>query len=555
MAFVSGRGGWGPSPRSTLRTIEKIKKSQGKTSHNTLDDVGRGRRRKKRKTARDYWIDKEARTKQLRPGSAPYTHYKLGSMIEHESSLTPIQRAEDKKLRAVLLETEPLPKVDNSLYTTVKTRISMPVPFRTSIPSSQPFDLHHIKEEIHPPTVRQLSDNKTYYTRINIHEGRKTRKRRLSAKLHPTSNNPTFETTKTEACDMIVQTHGINQTGFYCPYDIATAFDQAPLTSKNVMKFLQGQQELWSMARSAVSSTTQSELDNLTDNVDAFFSFDSILDTSTFRNKSEFTPGVIKVYLLQCRRPGSQPPWAFIYEDYVNGQLPSGYIMDRQSLSLTDSETSSSGGTVFPLPNSTKIWTDNAAVLGFTPQMSSGFKEYWSVVDVYKSPVLNPGDQWQVTVKQHLSRMLSWRESYADMYPSPTLNQYVDYRAGDYELLIQFQGAPGFCTNTKIKMSDDGVTGNRLNTIQTFSNPMMISRTRKSSIVTNFPSSIATGVSSDLCTDLFDTVQAKKLDTNARTYSYFPQYYDPSDDTSIQYNWRAVAMSDTEQKTADFAGI
>lgn len=552
-AFI---GGGMPSRRTWVRRGKQVK-------HDTLDDVSRGEskfsKRKRMNKMKKAPMHSKWTAQPLRVGSAPYTHYKVGSMIQTESSLSAIQHQEVTGLRTSTHDATPVPKVDNALYTTTSSRLTMPIPPFTTKTSTEPFEFHLIKEDTHPPTLRNLSDNKTYYTRLNLHEGRRSKKRRVASKIHPTSNEPTFETTKLEACDMIVQTHGINQTGFYCPYDISDVYDVAPKTSKNVMKFLQGQQEVWSTARNAVSATTQGQLDALQGNVDAFFSFDSVIDTSTFRNRSEYTPGQVKVYLLQARVDTGLPPWLGVHNDWESGNIPIDYLTPRKGLSLSDSNTDyDDAGTTTPFPtapNSTKIWTDNAAVLGFTPQLSPWFREHWAVVDVYKSPVLNPGDQWQFQVKQHKARMLSWVDSLYKLGGNSTLETHVRYFTGDYELLVQFQGAPGFCVNTALDLSPDGVKGNRVNSIQTFSNPMMIGRTRKSSIVTNFPSSMSTGLTSDLTEDLFDTVQAKRLNTDARKYPYFPSYSDPAVPTSIQYDWRATAMSDTDQKTADSSGL
>ena len=235
---------------------------------------------------------------------------------------------------------------------------------------------------------------------------------------------------------MIFQCHGINQSGFWQPYNYADGTTAAPDTYSQVNRFMMNGKDVYKEVQASLPATVLAAANSMKDNEDLLFAVESSTNKFLLRNASELTPCVITAYLVQCKSYVSDK---FCYELMaLNDDWPAGYIpfaTDPQESHIQDSETS---GTTAE----THISTDNTARLGFTPQMSTNFGTYFDVVDVFKSPVLNPGDQWDFTAKQYFNRPMSYQILNRKYGDSPDYARTA-YQPGDYEILLQFQGTPG----------------------------------------------------------------------------------------------------------------
>jgi hypothetical protein len=468
-----------------------------------------------------------------RTGSMPDIHDKLAQRIDVGKTLRQASRFEagraTRMAQQVLAKPETL--IAHALWIAVKSKLLTGLmEYPGTGGGSIGFAPAHLEESVHPPTRRNLVDNLTYHTKIELHEGEQSRIIRAAKERYPSSSHTIWKTGSLYCADMVFACHGINQSGFWQPYTAATGGTYAPTTYDQVNRFMINGKDVYKLIQQSFATSTQLTLANsMKDNEDLLWAIDSTTNKTLFRNASELTPGVVTVYLCQFKNALANK---YLYEcacesdDWPAGYIP--YGSSGYTKALQDSATPGATG-------STEIHTDQTARLGFTPQMSTFFNTFTDVVDVFKSPVLNPGDQWDLTIKQHFRRPMSYQLLNGLYGDSPNYN-VVNYKNGDYELLVQFQGAPGFANNEKSTSTD-------FKRVATNSNPMMLTCTQSRSIQYNFQSSEGATMN-DL--DNFTANTVREVDVSPRVSNYFGD---------AQYNYRAVGMTETESKVANESGI
>jgi len=385
-----------------------------------------------------------------------------------------------------------------------------------------------IQQSVHPPVQRNLVDNMTYYTRLEVREGETSRMIKAAKKMYPSSNHDYWSTGSAYCCDMLYACHGINQTGFWQPYTgtkgIAYAepvFNQCnkmTITGKDIYRFLQ----------QSLNTSDLVYANNMDSNEDLLFNIESATSKFVARNASELTPCICTAYLIQAQNKitSNKYPVQLATRDT---DFPDGYILNPtvQDIYAYDGATA---------PDFTQFFVENSARLGYTLQMSNQFNTLFNVIDVIKSPVLNPGDQWNFTFKQHYAHPTGYNELRYLLGPTPDFND-GNYLAGDYEIVLQFQGAAGFVNNVNSSVSTGSIR------FSTNSNPCMIAVTQSRTIQYRFPDSLGSSVR-DISRFVSDVV--REIDTTPRVSPYFGEG---------NYQFRATAMTQTESREANADGI
>lgn len=468
-----------------------------------------------------------------RTGSMPDIHDKIATRIDARKTLKQMSRFEAgralRMARQVLASPETL--VTHAAWTAVKSKLLTGLTETPgTVVNSAGFAPAHLEESVHPPTRRNLVDNLTYHTKIELHEGEQSRIIKSAKERYPSSSHTIWKTGSLYCADMIFACHGINQSGFWQPYTPATGATVAPTTYDQVNRFMIYGKDIYKLIQNSFATSTQlTAANNMKDNEDLLWAVDSATNKALFRNASELTPGVITVYLCQFKTGLNTK---YLYESAcLSDEWPTGYIPFGSSALTKTLKDSATPGTT----GQTEIHTDQTARLGFTPQMSSYFSARVDVVDVFKSPILNPGDQWDLTVKQHFSRPISYQMLNLLYGDTPNYNNLA-YKSGDYELLVQFQGAPGFANNEKS-------TSTEFKRIATNSNPMMITCTQSRTIQYNFHSAEGSTMSAQ---DNYTANTLREVDVSPRVSSYFGDG---------QFDYRAVGMTETTSKVANVSGI
>lgn len=469
-----------------------------------------------------------------RTGSGPDIHDKISTRIQFGKTLrsmakTVLTAAARKAIHQIQ---KPETMLVPALWKVAKSKLitGLAPAAGTSDKVGVGFRPSSLTERIHPPTQRNLVDNKTYHTKIDLHEGEPSRIITSAKERYPSSSEFVWKTGAAYCADMIFQCHGINQTGFWQPYSPAAGPTVAPSTYNNVNKMMVTSKDIYQFLQGTFSSSAQFTAANaMQDNEDLLYAIEGTTNKMLIRNASELTPCIITVYLLQSKALlSTRYPWecAGLVSDFPSSYIP--YASAAPEVSLRDQSTPTSIG-------QTTIRTDNTARLGFTPQMSPYFNQKFEVVDVFKSPTLSPGDQWDVTTKQHFARPTSYHDLRTLFGATPDFESAL-YCPGDYEMLIQFQGAPGFANNENLSDSYD-------KRIATGSNPCMISMTQSRSIQYRFQSSVGGEINAS---DNYTANVVKEIDIAPRISTYLGD---------ANYNYRAVAMTNTESKVANAAGI
>lgn len=468
---------------------------------------------------------RKSANKNFRRGSQNHVHNILSEKSKAGLGFGSIVKYEVGEAIRSAIVNEVVPAAKEHLWTLAKERLTNNTGTSGASETGSQTSLNPgvVQEFIHPPISRNLIDNKTYFSKVELHHGTKNRLLRQAMKRYPSSSQTLWQSTKEECADMIFQCHGINQTGFWAPYTLDSGVDYAPNTYDNVNRFMVNANDLYKMMSVNLSTDTYTAAQNLASNADLLWAWESTTSTNTFRNASELTPTIITCYVIKAKRTmvGEYP-----YSDLSEDEYTDDYMTTPTLHSINDQDSS------------TRIYTDTAAWVGYTPQMSRNFKSKWDVVDVIKSPVLNPGDQWRLEAKEYFSKPKSWQTMKANIGATPSdINIYIP---GDYELLIQFTGAPGFAENEL-----SGVVG--YTRVSTYSNPNMITCTQKRSHQTRFqaysyPQTLQDGDQYLAAVErtLFDGL-------DVRISPYFGD--------SSSYNWRAVGMTNTTAKVANADGI
>lgn len=467
----------------------------------------------------------------VRKGSQPDIHKKLVDRIVENKTLRSVGRQGVTSLAqhlrgpgaAAVMELLP------AAWTVVNSRLSTGASERPGAPKGGDtgFKPSSMVESVHPPVQRNLVDNKTYYTKFEVHEGEPSRMLLAAKKNFPSSSKMIWETGSEYVSDMIFQCHGINQTGFWQPFVKNTnGVANAPTTYNQVNKMTVTSRDVYLFLRNCLSIAQLTAANAMKDTEDLLFNVEGTTNKMVVRNASELTPCICTAYILTNKMVGSgKYPWEYAssYSDF-----PTGYISSPVSRDIKAYDGAT--GTA-----ATTILADQAARLGFTPQMSPLFNNTWAVHDVVKSPVLNPGDQWNFTFKQHYASPTSYHKLKNLYGSSPSQTDGV-YCPGDYEILLQFQGAPGFAINQL--HTDAGPIR-----VSTNSNPCMITCTQSRSIQYRFADSINSTVRTD---DSFVSDVMRVIDTSPRISPYHGE---------TNYEYRAVAMTETESKVANKLGI
>ena len=481
-----------------------------------------------RKQVRDQLVAGMMDAVKTKNGSMPDMHHKIADRSRMGMSMGKILRYEAGRLIREKIQEEATKVYQEKLETLVKQRLFSPgaTSGATDQEDSSKLNPAVLRETIHPPVMRNLIGNKTYYTRINLHHGTKSTMLRAAEKNYPSSSVFQYKTPSTNCADMIYGVHGINQKGYWRPYTYDNGSDIAAETYNDVNRFMCNLNDLYRIMQKCLGQNHIATANAFTDNEDLLWAFESTTNKALFRNGSELTPVTITAYLLKCKKGlNGLYPWDCV----TKGDFPTGYISNETVSALADRT-----GT---LPNTTAIATDVAARLGFTPQLSQYFTQHWDVVDVFKSPMLDPGDQWDLTVNEHFSKMKSYQMAHQQIGLDIATNRPIFVR-GDYELLIQWQGAPGFCENILN-------TSSGMKRISTASNPSMITCTQSRSVQTRFENSIKGSLSGN--SSYFTSNVVREVDTGPRVSPYFGDGTD--------YEWRTTAMTNTEDTTAKADGI
>ena len=503
------------------------KKSGNKSAFRSNSAINKGISNKARARARQMLSNLDEI--QRRRGSMPDMHKQLVEKIRDEKSLRAVGRMALSSGAMALAghSADALTALSPHLWEVVASKLvtNLDKPF-SSAPSSPGFKPTSVEELVHPPVQRNLVENKTYYSKLEVREGEPSRMMRAAKKMYPSSSHDFWSTGSDYCSDMIYQCHGINQTGFWMPYTKAGGESNAPTVYNQVNKFTITSKDLYKFIQNSLTSTELTAANSMKENEDLLFNVESLTSKMVVRNASELTPCVCTAYLLNTKTLSAEGAYP-VKVSTGETDFPSGYITDRTTRDL-HSYVNSTG------TDKTTISMDVAARLGFTPQMSPRFNDIWNVVDVIKSPVLNPGDQWNFTFKHYLAHSTSYQrlnEMYGDS-PNFNLGQYA---TGDYEILLQYQGAPGFANNVHTAAHNVRFSTN--------SNPCMIACTQSRTIQYRFADSIGSTIRES---DRFVSDVVRELDTSPRVSPYFG---------SGNYQFRAVAMTQTESRTANKEGI
>lgn len=502
------------------------KKKSSKAAFQTNSAINRGANNKRTQKA----IETLENAKR-RKGSMPDTHKTLVDRIAEEKPLRVIGRmALDAGARAVVghsadILTQLIPAGYTLVSSKLVTDIEKPLAAK---PPGGGFRPTSVQEYVHPPVQRNLVDNKTYYTKVEVREGEPSRMMKAAKKMYPSSNHDFWTTGSTYCADMIYQCHGINQTGFWRPYGGSSqGTTHAPTTWNQVNKFTITSKDMYKFIQQSLTTQEKTDADAMKSNEDLMFNIESATSKMVVRNASELTPCICTAYLLNCNTLNAESVYP-VGLALDSSEFPSGYISTTTSKALNAYQNSTGVDT-------TQVTVENCARLGFTPQMSRKFNDGWDVVDVIKSPVMNPGDQWNFTFKQHFAHSTTYQKLNFLFGNSPDYNT-GQYCAGDYEIVLQFQGAAGFANN----VSSGAVGGIRFSTN---SNPCMISCTQSRTIQYRFADSLGSTVRDS---DRFVSDVVRELDTSPRVSGYFG---------GGNYEFRAVAMTQTESKEANAQGI
>ncbi len=262
--------------------------------------------------------------------------------------------------------------------------------------------------------------------------------------------------------DMYLSQAGINRKGFYMPWikalgtgnynapEIDIAYDQFGTVTTGMIRNFIYEYGASTAVQNYMAGTNSG-------NLDLQFPIVSTTSIHSIRNRMEFTPIDLTVYLVRARVGTKFHPMNSVYKDWGLTE-----IVRDPSYAPVDAPDDEKF--VFPReqnvviqlkppgdPDSEQVTqainVESSTQLGVTPQWGPTFNERWEVCDVIKERIA-PEDIYEL----HFERSFKYPHSYRQMLThfdtaseGGDLDAIRKYCPGDYEFIFSFQGVPGTC--------------------------------------------------------------------------------------------------------------
>jgi hypothetical protein len=315
-----------------------------------------------------------------------------------------------------------------------------------------------LEESAAPTIIRMGEGGKLYPRKLHINPGPRSRKLQQAVDTHGVKTDKNIHTTGYEDClDCQFSECGINRKGIYAPI-------KGMLDGNILIK-----NQAWD-ARGTVTKAMRRDFIytyGITDaiflyltgvgtganisNVDLLFPLVSTRSVHKIRNRMQFTPIDLSIYLLRCRETSDRHPAGSIWNQWNDLSItpsdqfapitgpdqPYVWKAKEATVDQTDPDGSSTSSLTF--------YKESSCQLGVTPFWSPAFNKYWECCQVIKQR-LEPNDILELWFEQDfkdchsLNNLIAWFGSAVQ-----NVQQNQRYVPGDYEILIFFNGIPGTC--------------------------------------------------------------------------------------------------------------
>jgi hypothetical protein len=323
-------------------------------------------------------------------------------------------------------------------------------PLERSDPKSNPVAM---EQHAAPAIARMGEDGKLYPRRIHIYSG--VRSKMLSHAMDEFGTNTDRKIHTTgyqDALDCQYSQAGINRKGIYAPIQemLGGIFYDADLSNDARGTVTKAMRRTFCYTH-AMTDDVESYMDGSNaGNLDLYFPLVSTYSTHRIRNRMIYTPIDISLYLLRCREETDECPQAEIWSSWdTTGPASSSYNAPVEGNPQPYVWPTQEGIVSQDDPEGTQIdqtfVIESSCQLGVTPQWSPQFNKLWQVCDVIKQR-LSPNDILEFHFSEEFAQCHSLNDFIANYGPNFTSNaRYNRYTAGDYEILITFNGIPGTC--------------------------------------------------------------------------------------------------------------
>lgn len=318
---------------------------------------------------------------------------------------------------------------------------------------------------IAPPLRRDIQDGKMYYQKIHIDEGKKTKMMQAAMTMYGTKTFSLHCTGSKKVFDGQYSQSGINRKGIYAPiYGMTGSGGQDfpsmehRLESAGSVPRAAIRKFIYEHAMSPAVADYMEEAN--AGNLDIGFPITGTTSIHRIRNKMEFTPVDLSIYILRCRRTVLGGPWDTLLPDWnlVGNTLTTTSRYMPVNSDTLDAGTSYQRTWIFPVEQTSVSQTtengltetqtfsiESSVRLGVTPAWSPTFNRNWSICDVRKQRI-NPADILEFHFEQSYNKMTSLRSMIGQFGNFDGTSDGANlYLPGDYEILITYQGIPGYC--------------------------------------------------------------------------------------------------------------
>ena len=349
------------------------------------------------------------------------------------------------------------------IQTSLLNRLNNSPSERSTSPKANPVKM----EESVAPSVYRLNENSYLYpSRVHFDDGPRNKLMRTAIDAHGIKTAKDIHTTGfLDLCDVYFSQAGINRKGWYAPWINCTAGRQRFYNSAQFEIAMDqtgtvNSGMIWNFILNyGMTEAVKTWMVNTTaGNSDLLFPITSVKSVHSIRNRMEFTPIDITIYVCRAINNGIVGhPACYMYEGWDNQQgspIPDShyapvYGEPQSYVWETDEDTLQMySPPVYVTLQSQDIVKESSTVLGITPFWSPSFRENWEVCEVLKQR-LEPNDRWLFEIERSFSQPHSFREM-SLIYGGEgsiqgTIGNITKYARGDYEILISFNGIPGTC--------------------------------------------------------------------------------------------------------------